>query len=553
MQRQTQIALLALALAWVLQASGEAQRGPAPQIQATSVGDLRSWDAYITERTRSGELRVRAVERDPLLPSRTIERFEQFHEGVRVWGAGVTRDAEQGVPISIFGVLSPDLELPVTPTLAEALAREALLAVGGDQASLQGAVELVILRRDDGEHRLAYTAVVIGVGEVTRAFVDAHSGAEVLRYSEIETQAAVGTGTGVLGDTKKLSVRSGAGAFMTDDQLRPPLLRTFDLRGNLPRAISVSFFNGPLFDSDLATDGDNVWTDPAVTDGHVHVGWTYDYFFKRFGRWGMDNNDRPVVILTNPVTQQGALSLSASDFFTFAVNAFWCGGCGPGGVGVMLFGNGIPSGFFLTGSGQNVTNLAGSLDIAAHELTHGVIDSSSRLIYQGESGALNEAFSDIIGTSVEFFYQPAGSGPGRADYLAGEDSFRGVLPGVPDGIRSMANPGLFGDPDHYSNRFTGSADNGGVHINSGIANHAFYLAIEGGTNLTSGLPVQGVGPANREQIEEVFYRAFVFLLPPSATFSTARAATIQAARDLYGVGSAAERAVTEAWTAVGVL
>ena len=83
-------------------------------------------------------------------------------------------------------------------------------------------------------------------------------------------------------------------------------------------------------------------------------------------------------------------------------------------------------------------------------------------------------------------------------------------------------------------------------------NHAFYLAIEGGSNRVSGVTVQGVGAANREQIEKAFYRAFVFLLPASANFSTARAATIQAARDLYGANSAAATAITQAWTAVGV-
>ena len=91
-----------------------------------------------------------------------------------------------------------------------------------------------------------------------------------------------------------------------------------------------------------------------------------------------------------------------------------------------------------------------------------------------------------------------------------------------------------------------------MHTNSAIPNQAFYLAIEGGTNRTSGLSVQGVGAANREQIEKVFYRAFTQLMPSNATFSVARAATIQAARDLYSSGSAAERAVTQAWTAVGV-
>jgi hypothetical protein len=91
-----------------------------------------------------------------------------------------------------------------------------------------------------------------------------------------------------------------------------------------------------------------------------------------------------------------------------------------------------------------------------------------------------------------------------------------------------------------------------VHINAGIPGHAFYLAVEGGTNRTSGLTVQGVGAANREQIEKVFYRAFTLLMPSSSTFATARAATIQSARDLHGAGSSVERAVTQAWDAVGV-
>src|SRR5207249_6326512 len=132
------------------------------------------------------------------------------------------------------------------------------------------------------------------------------------------------------------------------------------------------------------------------------------------------------------------------------------------------------------------------------------------------------------------------------NYSIGEDV---VTPG---GLRSMSDPRAYGDPDHYTLRFTGTTDNGGVHTNAGIANQAFYLAVEGGTNRTSGLAVQGVGGGNREQIEKTFYRAFTSLLPAQATFAVARAATAQAARDLYGAGSAAERAVTQAWTAVGV-
>jgi thermolysin len=438
------------------------------------------------------------------------------------------------------------------PTLSPDTARDFLVKnIGGDSTAL-GAVELVIVRRDNGEHRLSFTGLVsTGTGRVVRSFVDAHTGEEILRHDEIQTQAAVGTGTGVLGDRKKVSSSRQFGTFLTSDLLRPPRLVTYDFRGDLFRAVNVVEFGASLFDSDLASDVDNEWEDPAVVDAHVYTGWTYDYYFRRFARRGLDNNDRPLLVLTNAATQLGALSTPPA-FFDYVVNAFWCGTCGPAGQGVMFFGNGIPPGFFLVSTGQNVTYLAGSIDIVAHELTHGVTDSTSRLIYEGESGALNEAFSDIIGASVEFFYQPAGSGLGQADYLIGEDSFRALRGGSQSGIRSMADPQAYGDPDHYSRRFTGSEDSGGVHINSAIANHAFYLAIEGGTNRTSRIAVQGVGAGNREQIERVFYRAFVFLLPASARFSTARAATIQAARDLYGVGSGAELAVTRAWTAVGV-
>jgi thermolysin len=524
------------------------------ELQVTGGAELRTWDAFTTRESRSGALRVASISRDPALPERTIERFAQYHRGVRIWGADVVRDSENGQPRAIYGVLEPEPALSTGARLTLDEGTRRLAAIGGAGAVMLRPAELVIVRLDSGELRLAYTGVVSSadVG-VIRAFADADTGAELLRFSEVQTQgAAVGVGRGVLGDQKKLSVRQQGSAYVADDGLRPPVLRTYDFRGDLGRMLGVVFGGGPLFPSDLASDADNDWGDVAQVDAHVHVGWTYDYLFKRFGRRGLDDRDRPVVVLTNGVSQLAALTLPPGLFLDFAVNAFWCDSCGPDGVGVMYFGNGLPPGFFLTATGNNYTYFSGALDIAAHELAHGVTSSTSGLVYRGESGALNESFSDIIGTSVEFFYHPAGSGRGQADYVMGEDISRGLRPGAIDGDRSMANPALFGDPDHYSRRYTGTADNGGVHINSGIPNHAFYLAIEGGTNRTSGLSVQGVGAANREQIERVFYRAFVFMLPANATFSIARAATIQAARDLHGVGSAAERAVTQAWDAVGV-
>jgi thermolysin len=550
MKQATAAVVAVVTTIFVFSGGSSAQQSSVLQIQATSTLDLRVWDTYLTRGARAGQLRLRAVDRDPSLTSRTVERFQQFHEGVRIWGAEVVRDSERGVPLSIFGVLSRELALSVEPSLAPDIARESLARIGGTESAMLTEVELVIVPLDNGEHRLAYTAVVAGGGDVVRVFVDAHTGAELLRYREIRTQAAVGSGRGVLGDLKKLSVLRQTGAYTTDDQHRPPVLRTYDLRNTLARAINVVTRGGLLFPSDLATDVDNEWTDASAVDAHVHVGWTYDYFFKRFGRRGLDDRDRPIVTLINGVSPQGALGLSGPEFGVFAVNAFWCDVCGPGRIGLLYFGNGIPPGFSL--DGQNYGPFAGSLDVAAHELTHGVVASSSALIGFGESGALDEAFADIMGTSVEFFYQTPGAGRGQADYLIAEDTIRAVLPGALDGIRSMSDPRRFGDPDHYSNRYTGTDDQGGIHINAGIVTHAFYLAIEGGTHRTSGVTVQGVGAVNRDQIEKVFYRTFVFLLPANAGFSTARAATVRAAQDLYGAGGAVERTVTQAWTAVGV-
>jgi bacillolysin len=212
---------------------------------------------------------------------------------------------------------------------------------------------------------------------------------------------------------------------------------------------------------------------------------------------------------------------------------------------MMVYGEGLPP--TVTSGGYRWTYFAGALDVVAHELAHGITDYTSDLIYRNESGALNEAFSDIMGTGAEFYFQAVGGGYMKAEYLVGED-----LTTPLGGFRSMANPAAFGDPDHYSKRYTGTSDNGGVHHNSGIINHAFYLAVEGGVNRTSLLSVTGIGAANRDKMEKVFYRAFTQMLTSNATFSQARAATLLAARDLYGTNSDVERALTEAWAAVGV-
>jgi thermolysin len=514
-------------------------------IAAASTAAVREWDSLTQSMLRAGELRIRQVREDTMIAGRVNDRADQYYRGVRVFGGDISRQMDaQGVLLSVYGNLYPGIDIDVDPKLTadEAQSRAGELA-GLVQGPYAPDPELVVLPPDAGAaggYKLAWRvrAVTANV-DIVQYFLDAGSGEVLLQYSNRESQSAVGRAVGVLGDNKKISVSGSNGSFSLVDRLRPPAIDTNDMKGDPIRTFNALSGLLQLNPSDLAADDDNNWTDGAVDDAHVYAGYTYDYYFKRFGRHGLNDNDIRIRSLANPVRRtQADLSRYFTQFPDFFVNAFYAGG------GVMVYGVGLPPGFTL--GGQSWNHLSGAIDVVGHELTHGVTEFTSNLIYRNESGALNEAFSDIMGASIEFFFQPAGSGDLKADYLCAEDVVK------PGGLRSMENPQVFGDPDHYSRRFLGTTDNGGVHINSGIANQAFYLAIEGGTNRTSGLSVQGVGGANREQMEKVFYRAFTSMLPTNATFAQARAATIQAARDLYGSNSNAERAVTQAWTAVGV-
>ena len=508
-------------------------------IAPASTQARRDWSATIDGLVRDGSLRRLRIDADRMLPGRTHERLQQYIRGVRIWGGDVVRQMNGPEVVSIAGTLYTNLDVDPVPALSASDARAVIARVSGSDPRSIALPELVVLPRDNAAAVLTYQAEAWAPAGPTMYFVDARDGAIVWQYSNLQTQSAVRDGRGVLSDQKKVSMEAMNGQFVADDLLRPPTLQTYDMHGDLTRAKMVLSGALTLGTGDLATSTTSPWLDGAGVDAHTYQGWTYDYYYRRFGRHGLDDHDGPIVGLVHPVNREDVLGATLDDLFSFYLNAFW------DGVGRrMVYGDGLPPTLVVASTLQHWTYLAGALDIVGHELTHGVTQFTSNLVYLNESGALNEAFSDIMGTSIEFFY----AGPrGRAgNYVIGEDV---VTPG---GLRSMANPLLFGDPDHYSLRYTGAADNGGVHTNSGIANNAFYLAIEGGTNHTSGLAVSGVGPSNREQIERVFYRAFTEMLPSTATFATARQATIQAATDLYGSGSPAERAVTQAWTAVGV-
>ncbi len=505
-------------------------------VAAVSGPALREWSDRVDGLVRSGLLAVRQTREDTMIPGRQHERLVQLHQGVPVFGAELARQSDGAGTLTVFGSFYQQIDVPTIPSLRPRDVEASLAARGARPFGSRGGPELMVLPLEDGTYRLTYRTRVFfeepfGIRQI---FTDASTGEVVFEYDDLQSQMA-GIGTGVLGDQKKLSVSSTGGLFSADDKLRPPVLRTYDFRFDLARF--VQFLNqggGPwsLTAGDLAQDADNAWTDGAVVDAHAYAGLTYDYFFKRHGRRGLDNANIPIHSITHALRREDWRLYTSQTIGTYFVNAFYLGD------GVMYYGDGLPPG--LSWSSLKHNYYAGALDIVAHELSHGVTDYSSQLIYWGDSGALNEAFSDIMATSVEFYFQPD-----KADYLLGEDV------ATPGGFRSMQNPMSYGHPDHYSTRYTGSADNGGVHINSSIANHAFYLAIEGGRHRL-GTVVNGVGAANREQIERVFYRAFTSFLGPRSGFLEARNATLQAARELYGGNATVETAVDQAWRAVGI-
>lgn len=199
---------------------------------------------------------------------------------------------------------------------------------------------------------------------------------------------------------------------------------------------------------------------------------------------------------------------------------------------------------FGDGDGETFGPLV-SLDVVAHEFTHGVIHSLARLPYLKESGALNESLADVFAVMVEHYRD----GENPDIWLIGEECFTPGLNG--DALRSLTDPEAFGDPDHYSERFTGTGDSGGVHTNSGIPNKAFSLVAIGGGHSNKGANVRmnGIG---LEKAAKIWYRAMRYGIRGFTRFNDMRRETRQAAKDLYGNSSVEKSVVEQAWEWCGV-
>jgi bacillolysin len=527
------------AIAAVIFAGSSRLTGQAPVENGRSVALAASEEALPAALDRVdamltvGDLSITQLQNDAMIPGRAVERLGQFYEGLPVFGGQIARQVDGRAIVSVTGRLYEALDIDVNPSRTPEQAVAAAVASVGAGANVTGETTLGILPVESG-YRLAYRMLVLSDWAIREVYVDARSAEILLSINGIQTQAAVGQGSGIFGTLKKMSTNQTSSTYQAVDKLRPSETFTLAFPGT-PARLNLFLQTLLLFNADIASDTDNVWTDGPAVDAHVNQGFVYDYYFKRFGRHGMDDRDMEVDAIVHPLARSEANRQPPDVVGTYINNAFYC--CD----GLLLFGD---------GDGRLFTFLAGAFDVVAHEWTHGVTDFTSELIYRDESGALNEAFSDIMGASMEFYYQPVGSGRDQAEWLIAED----VYVASPGYLRSLINPSAKGHPDHYSlRRFIGtSTDDGGVHFNATIATHAFYLAVAGGTNRVSGINVPGVGLASIERMERIFYRAFTLLMGPSSRFSDARRATLQAATDLYGSGSNDRAQVELAWTAVGV-
>jgi Zn-dependent metalloprotease len=337
--------------------------------------------------------------------------------------------------------------------------------------------------------------------------VDANTGATLQSWDEIET----GTGTGIYAGQVTMGTTVGPPWSMRDEV------------GNYTTNLNSIVDNTGTVPGTTFTDADNLWgngtvNDPAsaAVDAHYGAGKTFDYF-KTLGRDG--------------IWDTGVGARSRVHYGTNYVNAFWDGT-------QMTYGDGAGN-----------THPLVELDVAAHEMTHGITDNTANLFYTGESGGLNEATSDIFGTAVEWYANNTSDIP---DYLIGE-----LINGTGTPVRYMDKPSKDGASKDCWSSTLGDLD---VHQSSGPLNHWFYLASEGsGIKVINGVSYNSptcnastVTPIGRDKAAKIWYRSLSTYLTSGSNYAAAREAAIQSAKDLYGATSPECMGIAASFSAIAV-
>ncbi|MEV0975799.1 M4 family metallopeptidase [Streptomyces sp. NPDC049915] len=499
-----------------VQLSASARTSLIQEKQADAAGTARQIGLGAQEK-----LVVKDVVRDA--DGTTHTRYERTYAGLPVLGGDlIVHQAASGAAKGVTKAFNATLKVAsLTPALAPAKAeKQALTAAqaAGSQKTAADSSRKVIWAAT-GKPVLAYETVVGGLQDdgtpnQLHVITDAATGKKLYEFQGIENA----TGKTLYSGTVTLnSVQSGSTYQLTDSARGNH--KTYNLARKTSGTGTLVASSTNVFGTGTASTSSSDQT--AAADAAYGAAETWDFYKSTFGRNGIKNN--------------GVGAYSRVHYGNAYVNAFWDDSCF-----CMTYGDG-------SGNADPLT----SLDVAGHEMSHGVTANTAGLNYSGESGGLNEATSDIFGTGVEFFANNA-SDPG--DYLIGEKiNINGD--GTP--LRYMDKPSKDGgSADNWSST-VGNLD---VHYSSGVANHFFYLLSEGSGAKTingvsynsptyNGAAVTGIGRAKALQI---WYKALTTYMTSTTNYKAARTATLSAASALYGSTSAEYKAVAAAWTAVNV-
>ncbi|MFD4541993.1 M4 family metallopeptidase [Streptomyces bauhiniae] len=448
-------------------------------------------------------------------------RYERTYEGLPVLGGDlIVHTSESGRTQGVTRASKATLKLAtLTPRIAAATARKQALSLAKDKGSAKATTDRAprkVVWAAAGKPVLAYETVIGGFqddGTPSQLHVvtDAATGKKLFQYQGIET--GVGN-TRYSGKVDLTTAQSGSSYTLTDDSRGGH--KTYDLAHKQDGT-------GTLFSQDNDTWGDGKTTNAATAGADAAYGAqaTWDFYKNTFGRSGIKND--------------GTAAYSRVHYGNAYVNAFWDDSC-----------------FCMTyGDGTNDSDPLTSLDVAGHEMSHGVTSNTAGLEYSGESGGLNEATSDIMGTGVEF---AADNSADPGDYLIGEKI---DINGDGTPLRYMDKPSKDGGSADYWTSSVGGED---VHYSSGVANHFFYLLSEGSGAKTiggvdydsptkDGSTVTGIG---RDKALQIWYKALTSYFTSTTDYANARKGTLSAATDLYGADSAEYKAVEAAWAGVDV-
>jgi len=450
--------------------------------------------------------------------------YQQQYNGVPIWGKQISVHLDDHDSVYfVHGHQAPTPKgFDTKPAISAAIALDAAkrhLNIGGaGLAPLKGArgygepkTKLVIYPVSQGGMKLAYKIDIMPrIDQRWIYFIDAKSGEIIHRINNIQDAPVTASGTDLSGANRSFGAWDQTGTYYVIDPTIPTADPPYDPLG-VEKATGDTLIldaqNGSSSLYYITSNSLSSGWDSAAVSAAYNTRQVYDYYKNVHSRDSIDGKAMNL--------------LTVIHFESGYNNAFWNGT-------LMIFGD---------GDNQRFSNLAEALDVTAHEMTHGVTENTAGLIYENQSGALNESFSDVFGAMVD-----------SDDWLMGEDI---TIP-APGHLRSMSDPanGLSPQPSKMSEYENlpndDDHDHGGVHVNSGIPNRAAYLIAEG-------LSTEGLGQSiGRQKTEQIYYRALTTYLQASSDFLDARRAIIQAAQDLYGAGSTEEASVNAAFDAVEI-